>query len=566
MNHYLRVGQIAHGQFMGHRVGETESGGDVERSFLDIYRPFHRLMTKYDEKVHREDIITAGLVNNNGIYQFQSFPNTAIYSPLLYAPSAIAVFLTTKLEVKPLYVFYSARVATAIVSALISFFGLLLARKGRYYLFVILMLPMVLSLYSAVNQDAMVIALSAFGIGLISFLTGDEGKSPSKKLPAVSAALILVAMARPPYLLLTAAVLSLVKNKSIRFIACAAVMALTAIASIIWVIYLKKSVWIPFFVPGMHVSIGEQISFIVHNPLQFIKVILNTIIHQGNIYLHQGIGDIGWLDTPMPDWYFCLTLYMAVIAAVADIFSGTTPSYRNKIESIGIPLAVCASVVLTFLAILTTQYLNYTPVGADEVIGVQGRYMIPLAIFLAVAVPHVSIPNRVRDVVGATIPLALFAWAIVTASVLSWTIIDRYYLETASRPPDFHIHIAASSDFASVPRKVGGHIDNVTVQDNHIAITGWALRSGSGNSELVLVTRYQLQDLEARKMSRIDVVNVLKDQKLQWSGFHVTGTIAPEEGNLTADDFCLVSKDPEYGDTLVDGSGAACRGDMASPR
>ena len=52
-------------------------------------------------------------------------------------------------------------------------------------------------------------------------------------------------------------------------------------------------------------------------------------------------------------------------------------------------------------------YLGWTPVGADKILGVQGRYFLPMLPFALVLVPRISrIPERVLAA-GITASLVL---------------------------------------------------------------------------------------------------------------------------------------------------------------
>ena len=78
------------------------------------------------------------------------------------------------------------------------------------------------------------------------------------------------------------------------------------------------------------------------------------------------------------------------------------------------------------------MYLIWTPVGAGYVEGVQGRYFLPLLVFLPIFVAVGRSPiadwNFERAVnVFRWITIVLFP--LVTIGVLQTTVIGRYYLD-----------------------------------------------------------------------------------------------------------------------------------------
>jgi uncharacterized membrane protein len=78
-----------------------------------------------------------------------------------------------------------------------------------------------------------------------------------------------------------------------------------------------------------------------------------------------------------------------------------------------------------FLATLSgALYVSWSPVGAPQIYGMQGRYMLPVLPLLAWTVPEYG-PRRERVFGVACWPVLLFP--LVTLAVLPGVIMERFY-------------------------------------------------------------------------------------------------------------------------------------------
>jgi uncharacterized membrane protein len=77
------------------------------------------------------------------------------------------------------------------------------------------------------------------------------------------------------------------------------------------------------------------------------------------------------------------------------------------------------------ISVLITQYLAWTPVGLDIILGVQGRYFVAPALFVVMLCPSFALPRALRSTFTAmTVGFA----AVVTVPLTCLLIVNRYYL------------------------------------------------------------------------------------------------------------------------------------------
>ena len=123
-------------------------------------------------------------------------------------------------------------------------------------------------------------------------------------------------------------------------------------------------------IPG---NTNDQVSYILGNIPNFITVVFKTIfVYRGESNISEFVGNLGWLDTPLPSFLIILFLTMLLITALGDSTYGINPDWKLK----AIPL-VCF--ILAVAIIETVYYINASPYKGIAVEGVQGRYFITYA-------------------------------------------------------------------------------------------------------------------------------------------------------------------------------------------
>jgi uncharacterized membrane protein len=144
-----------------------------------------------------------------------------------------------------------------------------------------------------------------------------------------------------------------------------------------------------------------KLGFLLEHPMHFISATLQSLDASAEIG-KQLIGVLGWLDTTLLDWTYPL-LGIALLAALFAPMPLDPPTRRR----------VAALALLSFagyvLAVFLICYLAWTPIDADRVHGLQGRYFHPALPLLAMAFS--AIAKRGLPF-GLSVYAALFAAAL----------------------------------------------------------------------------------------------------------------------------------------------------------
>lgn len=365
--HMLRVVELAHGELLGHRIGADNAGGISDPAVFAAEAPLETLKFHPERKLTQPAQAQSALVPWHDSPSVVPFPNTAQYPPMLYLPAAIAVRISQMIGLHVDRTLLAARAVTALFSVLVSAAGLLLAGRTRCVLAVLAMLPMSCELYASVSQDALMIALSLLAVGWIDAIIARDREAGRGEITCLVILLAMVAMVRPPYV--TIALLPLLARSRLSWTSVVAAGGVVAVVGA-WSAAVAARVLVS------HADPSAQAQLLLAHPMRLISVAVGTLRQNLSSYLVEFVGRLGWLDTPLPNWYVMFAL--AVLAA-GFLAAAAGPARRPWLPI----LAVAGGVVLVF----GIQYLSWTMPGAPIIDGVQGRYFIPLAAVAALGVP-----------------------------------------------------------------------------------------------------------------------------------------------------------------------------------
>lgn len=404
--HMLRVVELSAGEILAHRLGPGQTGGMSDLAVMEAAHPTEA--TRAPARPITPAILGASTaVRWHPALQPLSFANTAQYPPWFYGPAVGATVIGRISRMPVDQTMVLARAATAFTATLITALGLLLARRSRLALTALAIMPMTLSLDAAVGQDGLMIATAILIVGWIDHRIERGAPATGWPLAGISLLLLALSMGRPPYVPL--ALLVLLPGARLRWSQLGAVAAIVILVGA-WSFYDAHWVTVPF----PQADPAAQLRHILDAPAAFVRMIPMDLVHNDAIYLREFIGQLGWLDTPIPLWFVFLSLAVLLCAFIAAA-DGLGQRYWIVL------LAVAGCLVL----IEAVQYITWTGVGSPTIDGVQGRYLIPLAAAFILAIPAwrpVGALARPVALTGIAVLAALTPLVVIHAMVL------RYYI------------------------------------------------------------------------------------------------------------------------------------------
>jgi uncharacterized membrane protein len=331
------------------------------------------------------------------------------YPPFFYVPDAAGYWLGRMFRMRVDATLALARCCNALAFAAISAWAIATARRTRPLLMAILMLPMSIALGASASQDAILLPTVAAVVATIDGLISDHRNATRRELVALAAAIATIGMARPPYatlcLLLPQAATPGTRLPRATWLAVAS----SAAAIVVWCGLMAAFTTEPI---GGSDPIAQW-HFLLADPGRIFCIAWHTL-QQSRVYAWEFIGRLAWNDTPLPLAYR-LVAWFVLAACASACMAGKTRR----------PALPAAAVVAAVAGIMVLQYFDWTPAGADHVEGVVGRYFIPLAMVLGLALPAVpqAAALRLKVAYGA---LAVFA--LVTPAIMLHHLALRFYI------------------------------------------------------------------------------------------------------------------------------------------
>ncbi len=306
---------------------------------------------------------------------------------LPYLPAAAGMALARLFGGGALVCFYAGRIANLFLYALLCFAALKNAVRFRPVLLAIILLPMSLYMAGSLNYDAILLGFYWYAL---SFLCKDwaEGRSLTKKdLICFFAVFVGMNIIKPwisllflavPYLIPAAAWQSLQQGKKVKKwlygVTCVSG-ALVATALVAWYGNAFRTNYEAVErMLGSTVNGGEQLVFILSNPLRYIAVMLGSL-YENDFYIGQ-LGTFGSLDLPIT----FLNMLSPMVLLLGAVLAANRKNTLRPLPALGLgALSICY-----IGGLLTALYITYTPVGMVRIIGLQARYFLPVFVMFGI--------------------------------------------------------------------------------------------------------------------------------------------------------------------------------------
>jgi uncharacterized membrane protein len=352
------------------------------------------------------------------------------HSPFPYLAAAAAVALGRLLALPPLALLYLARLGNLAAALAIAWAAVRIAPVQRWLLALLALTPMAMFLRSSASADALTNALALLLVACLLALAlrrapqhagADRAAALSAAHPGVGAARgttsagqesaprpagggrgvagAPISGGRVSWLLVTAFLLAAAKEaycllallvflvppeplpasagapwrhaarRRAAFLWAGGLAALLVGAGLSWWVA-HRIATLP--APFAGVEPITQLRGVLAAPMHFAGLAAADYSQNAEMYAVGFVGNFGWLDTPLP---FPLVILWGCLLLAAAV-SASDPALALAAWQRCWAAAVLAA---SLLAISLALYLVWTPLGADFVQGMQGRYLLPLA-------------------------------------------------------------------------------------------------------------------------------------------------------------------------------------------
>ena len=294
---------------------------------------------------------------------------------LAHLPEGIFISVARLLNASFAVKYNIGRLSNLLIYAIVCYFAIRKIKSGKMILSVICLFPTSIFLATNYAYDWCVTSFSILGTSYFV----SELQQPDKKITVTETLIMclsftIAAWTKLVYIILIGMTLFMCKNWKTAKDRKKYYLILSAILVVVFAWFLINS-FIEISgtgdVRGGNVDPSEQLRLILSNPWAYAKVLIKFLVPYLSISgTQQYISNFAYLGLGNA-WIICLTLLGVTVLTDAD----------NKIK-FKIPVFIkCCSVVLFVCmaaVIATTLYLAFTPVGQNEILGCQPRYIIPL--------------------------------------------------------------------------------------------------------------------------------------------------------------------------------------------
>lgn len=364
-------------------------GGAIDGSahpfMMENTHEFYATNDKYafplwnDQRLHADTLFSGEMAET-------AFSNTAAYSPVTYLQfipaSIIGMMATNNLTVYILIL----RFANIVFLAVVMFLCIRRIPVGKWALSAIPLFPGSIAVNSCVTGDTMAFAsTTAFVTALLLALRDPSRISRSvwTTLAVSGMAVGLTKMAYLPVVLLPLALIPAAppRNRKGTAIASVGIVAASSLAFLGWYMLIRRiNIGI---LHSRKTSPSEQIAYIMQHPLRYAGMLAKDALRQDYIMLGQnGLFDMeNRIGLHTSGWITVLLLLAALMARSGREVRELCALRRHGLL---VRTAFALAFLSCFLLIETADYLQFTPVGAPEIEGVQSRYFLPLLIIVIV--------------------------------------------------------------------------------------------------------------------------------------------------------------------------------------
>ena len=304
--------------------------------------------------------------------------------PLGYLASALGIALGRLFHLGGVPVFYLGRMFNMAQYIVLACFAMRRIPFGKAALFIISMFPMTLHLCASYSYDCMIIGVSMLFVAeVVRMICGDSVRRGQLILCAVYC--FVLAPSKLVYTPLLFLVL-LIPGAKLK-----GVFRRPALLKVIWIaagiagLLIGQLGSLASYVDedaGSYIAWagepGYSLNWVLHNIAKTVLIFLNTLIGQTDYYFNTMLGgQLGWLQLHIPGYFYLLFALLFVLACLKKRQETDRLGFASKCWVLLLVLGSCALV-------LASMFLSWTPMSSDSILGVQGRYFLPLlpAVFL----------------------------------------------------------------------------------------------------------------------------------------------------------------------------------------
>jgi uncharacterized membrane protein len=378
-NHLYRIWQLSCGQWIS---PDYQASVPVDLQWMgahyarDHARPspwvaFEKIRHDFHQPLSREPRVQVPI------------ENTSLYSPLAYLPALCGAWVARAFNCSASGFLYCGRFTCMTFYATLGWLTVRFMPVLKWSACIALTAPMSMFQGTVLTADTTAISFTLLATALVLNISMKESRWPIARVVALAAVMVAVALCKTAYAPVALLTLGIPPRKwpGRWWLYPLTIIGACACADGAWIWLVRPLSTSLTSVPSPRL----QVRWIEAHPLSLLSVILRTVWHEKVFYLRSALGYFGWLDVflPMPAIYFFALLYLSSAMTTSDA----------TLLDLPMRLAAAAALMASLGIIFVSEYIVWSGYRAPLVGGVQGRYLIPLALLIPI-IAHAHLRPR----------------------------------------------------------------------------------------------------------------------------------------------------------------------------
>lgn len=400
LDHFYRAYEVSEGKFINQTVN-GELGNNIPTSLISTVNKVRYVhYTGYQYNVVK-DTFSMELNPQERVFHRNY---ASIYSPVLYIPQALGVLLGRIFNSPPIMMLYLGRLFNFLAYVITVFFSLKILPFKKNLFLVIALLPMTLIQATSLSADALMIGSSFLFISVVLNLGYNKKilEINTKDFWILTTVGMYMSISKPVYLPLLLLIFAIPYQKfgdKIKYTKKILIILVSSLLPmLIWNLLNLKNLAVPDVRGDTGISPSNQVHYVLTHPFRYIKTMFDTLISLGDSQFMGMLGKVvtnyGYsLSSSLVFGFIFLLLFTAILKSSDYERDSLTINVKGKLIFVVIIVGV---IILTYTAL----YTGYTTVGNNLILGIQGRYFIPVSplLFLIISSNNIVIKDRKIDI------------------------------------------------------------------------------------------------------------------------------------------------------------------------
>ena len=405
-NHYYRIYEISEKTLMtptkNNKVG-SKLPNSLKQTFIEAGGVNTEVKYKNIKKMNRIKLNKKD-VSQYGNNWFDTYNNTALYSPITYLPHVIGFEIGKILNLNPYTIGMLGRLFNLLSYIVLGYLSLKIIPKFKLFYLLILLSPNMLQCATTLSADAFTNIVFLLLVAYILHIHIEVKNTTLKDKLIVGTLSIVIALCKIVYLPIVL-LLFINSNKKIKKEKVSFNIIVFIISVIVGLLWIRSTNSI--FDIAYNQSILQK-QYILHNLFSYFIIVMRTFVVNGANYI-----ECLFVGTTMYHSQLAMPALISFIYVAIVILSMLKDENSNKINNhtkflIAIIAIMIAGLAATAIYVQCTAQFN--AIANPIITGIQGRYFIPSIMLIPFICNYKKINIKSNNLIIIALTINLVSW------------------------------------------------------------------------------------------------------------------------------------------------------------